>query len=68
MMSRASLNAARKGSAYRFLLHLSVLPFRPEDNRSASEEAVWLAEDIRREEFFSETRRIQYGLDVGARM
>jgi hypothetical protein len=45
-----------------------VLISPPEDNRSASEEAVWLAEDTRKEEYFSEVGRIQSGLDVGARI
>jgi hypothetical protein len=40
----------------------------PEDNRSASEEAVWLAEDSRKAGFFCKTRRVQFGSDVGERM
>jgi hypothetical protein len=45
-----------------------VLIFAPEDKRSASEEEVWLAEDTRKEEYFSEVKRIQSGLGAGARM
>jgi hypothetical protein len=45
-----------------------VLLSPPEDNESASEEAVWLAEDSRKAGFFSEVRRVQFGLDVGERM
>jgi hypothetical protein len=51
-----------------FLIHLTVLPSPAEDNESASEEAVWLAEDSRRVGFFSEVARVRFGLDVGARM
>ena len=43
------------------LLQLTVILSRPEGNGSASEEAVWLAADTRREEYFSETRKIQFG-------
>src|SRR6266446_1584416 len=41
---------------------------RPEDKDSASEEAVWLAEDFRKEEYFPEVSKIQFGWDVGERM
>jgi hypothetical protein len=45
-----------------------VLVFLPEDNGSASEEAVWLAEDSRKAVFFSGVRKIKFGSDAGARM
>ena len=39
-----------------------------EDNRSASEEAVWLVADTRKAVCFSEAKEIPYGLDAGAKM
>jgi len=45
-----------------------VLRSPAEGNRSASEEAVWLAEDFRKEGYFSEVSKIQFGWDVGERM
>ena len=52
----------------RSLLWLTVLGFPPKDNGSASEEAVWLAEDSRKAGFFSEVVRIWFGSDGGARI
>jgi hypothetical protein len=45
-----------------------VLASRPEDNESASKEGSWLAEDTRKEEYFSEVREIPFGLVAGGRM
>jgi hypothetical protein len=51
----------------RFASTPNVIASRLEGNRSASEEASWLAEDSRKEEYFSEARRIRFGLVAGAR-
>jgi hypothetical protein len=45
-----------------------VIVSQPEGKGSASEEAVWLAEDSRRAGYFSEVRKIKCGSVVGVRM
>jgi hypothetical protein len=48
-------------------IRLTVLLSGPENDGSASEEAIWLAEDTRKAGSFFGARKIRSGLDAGER-
>jgi hypothetical protein len=67
LLLRKSLMNSRNKPIPASYIQLTVIVFLTEDNESASEEAVWLAEDTRKGEYFSGASKIQSGLGVGAR-